>query len=92
MRERYGAEPGFITMNLPVLLSRLEKLDIERPTICANINKIEFRMSDCRRAYEELIAQNRCRRIAMSLFASGAVPAEEAPSGRATCGAPPSNV
>jgi hypothetical protein len=78
VRERYGAEPGFITMNLPMLLPRLEKLGIERPIICANINKIEFRMCGGRRAYEELIAQNRCRTIAMSVFASGAVPAEEA--------------
>jgi hypothetical protein len=78
VRERYGAEPGFITMNLPMLLSRLEKLGVERPIICANINKVEFRMCGGKRAYEELIAQNRCRTIAMSVFASGAVPAEEA--------------
>jgi hypothetical protein len=78
VRERYGAEPGFITMNLPMLLPRLEKLGIERPIICANINKIEFRMCGGRRAYEEIIAQDRCRTIAMSVFASGAVPAEEA--------------
>jgi hypothetical protein len=78
VRQRYGAEPGFITMNLPALLPRLEKLGIERPIICANINKIEFRMCGGRRTYEELIAQNRCRTIAMSVFASGAVPAEEA--------------
>jgi hypothetical protein len=31
-----------------------------------------------RLAYEEIIAQNRCRTIAMSVFASGALPAEEA--------------
>jgi hypothetical protein len=78
VRERYGAEPGFITMNLPMLLPRLEKLGIERPIICANINKIEFRMCGGLRAYEEIIAQDRCRTIAMSVFASGVVPAEEA--------------
>jgi hypothetical protein len=78
VRARYGAEPGFITMNLPMLLPRLEKLGIERPIICANINKIEFRMCGGRSAYEEIIAQNRCRTIAMSVFASGVVPAEEA--------------
>jgi hypothetical protein len=78
VRERYGAEPGFITMNLPLLLPRLEKLGIERPLICASVNKMEFRMCGGRRTYEELIAQNRCRTIAMSVFASGALPAEEA--------------
>ena len=43
-RERYGAEPGFITMNVPRLLDVLDGLGIENPIVCANINKIGFRM------------------------------------------------
>ncbi|MCD6041466.1 MAG: hypothetical protein K0R40_1069, partial [Burkholderiales bacterium] len=42
--ERYGAEPGFITMNLPRLLDLLDEVGIPNPIVCANINKIEFRM------------------------------------------------
>ena len=44
VRERYNAEPGFITMNVPKLLGVTEKLGIDNPIICANINKIGFRM------------------------------------------------
>jgi hypothetical protein len=78
VRERFQAEPGFITMNVPMLLQRLEKVGIKNPIICANINKIGFRMCGGMPAYEEVIAQGRCRLIAMSVFASGALPAQEA--------------
>ena len=78
VRERYQAEPGFITMNAPSLLQRLEKIGIENPIICANINKIGFRMCGGMPAYDELITQGRCRLIAMSVLASGALPPEEA--------------
>ena len=78
VRSRYGAEPGYITMNAPRLLGALEKVGIDNPIICANINKIGFRMCGGQPAYEELIAQGRCRMVAMSVFASGALPPEEA--------------
>jgi hypothetical protein len=78
VRERYQAEPGFITMNAPLLLTRLEKLGIQNPIICANFNKIGFRMCGGMQAYEDLVAQGRCRLIAMSVFASGALPPQEA--------------
>jgi hypothetical protein len=78
VRERYRAEPGYITMNAPHLLHTLEKVGIENPIICANINKIGFRMCGGLHAYEQLIARGRCRMVAMSVFASGAIPAEEA--------------
>jgi hypothetical protein len=78
VRERYGAEPGFITMNAPRLLQTLEQLGIPDPIICANINKIGFRMCGGMRAYDELMASGRCRLIAMSVLASGALPAREA--------------
>jgi hypothetical protein len=78
VRSRYQAEPGFITMNAPLLLQRLEKLGIANPIICANINKIGFRMCGGMQAYEDLMANGRCRLIAMSVFASGALPAAEA--------------
>jgi len=78
VRERYQAEPGFITMNAPALLQRLDKVGIKNPIICANINKIGFRMCGGMQAYDDLIRQGRCRLIAMSVFASGAVPPQEA--------------
>jgi hypothetical protein len=78
VRSSYGAEPGFITMNLPRLLDALEAAGIENPTVCANINKIGFRMCGGTATYERLLSERRCRAIAMSVFASGAIPPREA--------------
>src|SRR5690348_17114474 len=78
VRERYDAEPGFITMNLPMLLDVLEGEGIENPVVCSNINKIGFRMCGGLAAYEEALRERRFRAIAMSVYASGAIPPEEA--------------
>jgi hypothetical protein len=75
---RYDAEPGFITMNLPALLPVLEALGIENPIVCSNINKIGFRMCGGLDAYETALRERRFRAVAMSVFASGAIPPEEA--------------
>jgi hypothetical protein len=77
VRKRYGAEAGFITMNLPLLVDRLESVGVKNPIVCANINKIGFRMSGGIDRYREVLREKRCRAIAMSVFASGAIrPAE----------------
>jgi len=78
VRRRYNAEPGFITMNLPALLDALEVVGEENPIVCANFNKIGFRVSGGQEAYLAALAKRKCRLIAMSVFASGAIPAEEA--------------
>jgi hypothetical protein len=78
VRDRYQAEPGFITMNAPRLLQKLEELDISNPIICANINQLAFRMCGGKPAYEKLMSEGRCRLIAMSVFASGALPPQRA--------------
>jgi hypothetical protein len=78
VREHYGAEPGFITMNLPRLLDVLEEIGLENPIICANINKIGFRMCGGIDLYEKIIATRKFRPIAMSILASGALRPREA--------------
>ncbi len=78
VKRRYQAEPGFITMNAPRLLDVLEECGIDNPIICSNVNKIGFRMSGGLDRYEAIIASRRFRPIAMSVLASGAIPAEEA--------------
>jgi hypothetical protein len=78
VRARYDAEPGFITMNMPMLLDVLDDVGIENPIVCANINKIGFRMSGGIDAYDEALRSRTFRPIAMSVFASGAIPPEEA--------------
>ena len=78
IKEKHKAEPGYITMNLPLLLTTLENSGIKNPTICASINKIGFRMSGGKEVYEKIIAEKRCRLIAMQVFAAGSIPASEA--------------
>ena len=78
VRDRYGAEPGYITMNLPMLYEALTAEGIENPIICCNINKIGFRMCGGPDLYAKTLRSGRVRAIAMSVFASGAIPAEEA--------------
>ncbi len=78
IRETYDAEPGFITMNVPMLVDALESAGLNNPIVCANINKIGFRMSGGVEKYIEVLKQKRCRAIAMSVFASGAIPPKEA--------------
>lgn len=75
---KYQAQPGFITMNLPRLLDVLENAGIENPIVCANINKIGFRMCGGLAAYEEAITTRRFQPVAMSVFASGAIQPKEA--------------
>ena len=78
VRTRYNAEPGFITMNMPMLLKVLDDLNIENPIVCSNINKIGFRMCGGFEAYERALKEHKFRAIAMSVFASGAIPPAEA--------------
>ena len=78
IKGRYGVEAGYITMNLPLLLDSLAQAGVENPIVCANINKIGFRMSGGVDAYKDLLRKRKCRAIAMSVLASGAIPPEEA--------------
>jgi hypothetical protein len=78
VRNKYDAEPGFITMNVPKLLDVLDGLGLDNPIICANINKISFRMCGGIALYEKTIATRRFRPVAMSVLASGAISPREA--------------
>lgn len=78
VRRKYQAEPGFITMNTPMLLDVLDELKIDNPIVCSNINKIGFRMCGGVPLYEKLIAGRRFRPVAMSVLASGAISPRDA--------------
>lgn len=78
VKEKYNAEAGFITMNMPLLLNALDECGIENPIICSNINKIGFRMCGGIETYERAIREKKFRPIAMSVLASGAIPPEQA--------------
>jgi hypothetical protein len=78
VKQRYQAEPGFITMNLPMLLNTLQSVGLQNPLVCSNINKIGFRMSGGIEAYRYALEQHDFRAVAMSVFASGAIQPSEA--------------
>ena len=78
VKQRYNAEPGFITMNLPMLLNTLQVVGLQNPLVCSNINKIGFRMSGGIQAYRNVLEKHDFRAVAMSVFASGAIPPGEA--------------
>lgn len=78
IRSEYNAEPGFITMNLPKIVEVLEEVGVENPIVCSNINKVGFRMCGGIEEYERVLKTKKFRAVAMSVLASGSIPAEEA--------------
>lgn len=78
IRDKYDAEPGFQSINLPLLLDVLDECGIKNPIVCSSINKIGFRMCGGIDAYEKVLRERECRPIAMQIFASGAIPPKEA--------------
>lgn len=78
VKKKYNAEAGFFTMNMPMLLDVLDEVGVENPIICANINKLGFRMCGGIQAYENALRTRKFRAVAMSVFASGAISSREA--------------
>jgi len=78
IRKKYNAETGFITMNMPKLLTALNDAGIQNPIICASINKAGFRMSGGKEIYEETLRAKEVRVIAMQVLAGGSISAKEA--------------
>jgi len=78
IRKKFNAEPGYITMNMPLLLDALNSIGIENPIICSSINKIGFRMSGGKDIYEKYLTGKALRPIAMQVLAAGALRPKEA--------------
>ncbi len=81
VRKKYKVLPGFITMNLPLLLDYLKKIGLENVVICSSINKIGYLMSPDSAAYEEALKnydKEKYQVMAMSFLASGAIKPPEA--------------
>ena len=72
---------AFITMNLPVLLDVLEELGIENPIVCANINKIGFRMCGGLEAYEQALRERQLPGDGDVRVRLGAIPPRRRSSG-----------
>jgi len=69
--KKYNAEPGYITMNLPKMLTLLESIGIKNPIICSSINVDGFRMSGGKELYEHTLKNNEVRAIAMQVLSGG---------------------
>jgi hypothetical protein len=81
IKKKYKVLPGFLTMNLPAMVQMLEECGIEDAVICSSINKIGYLMSPGKTEYENtlrLMDKNKYQVMAMSVLASGAIPAREA--------------
>lgn len=78
VRNRYGVDAAFNTMNMPALVRLLETTDVDNPLICSSVNQIGYLMSPDVASYEETLARARFRPMAMSILASGAVPVKDA--------------
>jgi hypothetical protein len=79
IEKKYHVVPGFLTMNVPRLAAYLESCGIHNAVICGAVNKRGYLMSPDVASYEAYFQQPQKYPIsAMSIFASGAIPASEA--------------
>jgi len=78
IREKYGVEAGFNSMNMPMLVDFLLECGIENPIVCSSINKAGYFMNPDIDSYERLLKEKNFRAMAMSIFASGGIKPKEA--------------
>lgn len=78
VRTKYGARPGFMTLNMPALARCLREADVDQPVICSAINKLGFQMNPDRASYERALAAGGFDAVAMSIMAAGSIGPEEA--------------
>ena len=78
IKNKFGVEAGFVTMNMPKLVDFLLACGIENPIVCSSINKPGYFMNPDQQSYEIALKEKKFRPIAMSILASGAVRPTEA--------------
>jgi len=78
VKEKYGVEPGFVTLNMPRLVDFLLDCGVENPVVCSAINKAGYFMNPDKETYEKTLEKKQFKPIAMSILASGAVNPREA--------------
>jgi hypothetical protein len=79
VEKKFHAAPGFLTMNVPRLAAYLESCGIQNAVLCGAVNKRGYLMSPDIASYEAYFrGAQKFPMTAMSIFASGAIPAREA--------------
>lgn len=80
IRKKYGILPGFITLNMPYLKSKLDEWGIGEVVICSSVNAAGFNMHPSKEEYEKVIASNdssNYQLMAMNVLASGSIGPKE---------------
>ena len=80
IRKKYKVTPGFVTLNMPYLKSKLEEWGIEDVVICSSINAAGFNMHPTKEEYDRVIAandSNKYQLMAMNVLASGSITVKE---------------
>lgn len=80
IRKKYKVTPGFVTLNLPYLKSKLEEWGIDDVVICSSINAAGFNMHPSKEEYERVIAENdtsKYQLMAMNVLASGSITVQQ---------------
>lgn len=76
IRKKHKVLPGFITLNMPYLKTKLAEWGIEEVVICSTINAAGFNMYPSKEAYEQVIAVNDAKKyqlMGMNVLASGSI-------------------
>lgn len=80
IRKKYKVTPGFVTLNMPYLKSKLEEWGIEDVVICSSINAAGFNMHPSKEEYDKVIAANdptKYQLMAMNVLASGSITVQQ---------------
>lgn len=78
VRDKHNTRPGFGSLNLPRLVDRLKAEGVEDAVIMTSVNKKGFFMNPSQKACEDALKDSGYDIMAMSILASGSIPAEEA--------------
>jgi hypothetical protein len=78
IKNKYGVDAGFNSMNMPMLVDFLIECGIENPIVCSSINKAGYFMNPDRESYEKALSEKPFRAMAMSILASGGVKPRDA--------------
>jgi hypothetical protein len=78
LKDKYGLEAGFNSLNMPMLVDFLHECGIENPIVCSSINKAGYFMNPDKDAYERALKEKEFRAMAMSILASGGIKPREA--------------
>ncbi len=79
IEKSYKVRAGFMTLNMPRLVTFLLECGIEEPIVCSAINKVGFQMNPDVSSYEAALNDDRpFIALAMSVMAAGVVPPQEA--------------